>query len=123
MPDTFAVTVAHQPAQTVVAVAGEMDLATCPEVAAAAARRGRLDTLRLELSAMPFMDPAGLNLLLGPRSRMQERGGRLVLADLQAQPRHVLELTQSYALFEIVETRGTATGAGIAAVAGALPQG
>jgi hypothetical protein len=30
VPDTFTVTVAHQPAQTVVAVAGEMDLATCP---------------------------------------------------------------------------------------------
>lgn len=123
MPDTFTVTVAHQPAQTVVAVAGEMDLATCPEVAAAAARRGERDTLRLELSAMSFMDPAGLNLLLGLRRRMEAHGSRLVLADLQAQPRHVLELTQSYPLFEIVETPEPAEIAGIAAMAGALSDG
>ncbi|WP_228974421.1 STAS domain-containing protein [Streptomyces sp. DH12] len=101
MSDTFTVVVTHHPQSTVIAVTGEMDLTTCPRVDEACTVLpvgGK--TLRLDLSGVPFMDSTGLNLLLRLRRRVRDDGSRLVLAGLQPQPRHLLHLTEAYALFE-----------------------
>lgn len=111
MPD-FTVTAAHQPGTTVITIAGEMDIDTCPQVEEATTvlpLSGR--TLYLDLSGMSFMDSMGLNLLLQLRNRTRAAGSRLVLVHLQDQPSAVLRLTEAYALFDIIDTPvGSLTG-------------
>ncbi|MGI5484592.1 STAS domain-containing protein [Streptomyces lavendofoliae] len=108
MPKVFSVTVTHHPDETVIAVAGEMDVTTCPDVDSAATVTpvgGR--TLCLDLSEVSFIDSMGLNLLLRLRRRVRADGSRLVLTGLQEQARDLLHLTEAYALFDISD-RGPA---------------
>ncbi|MET9803053.1 STAS domain-containing protein [Streptomyces sp. NPDC006368] len=103
MTDAFAVTVTHRPDETVIAVSGEMDITTCPDVEAAAViipLGGK--TLLLDLTGVSFMDSAGLNLLLRLRRRLRSEGGRMAVTGLQDQPLGVLHLTEAYQLFDIV---------------------
>ncbi|MEV5439550.1 STAS domain-containing protein [Streptomyces sp. NPDC052682] len=90
----------HQHAdRTVVTVAGEMDLDSCPALEAATLvipLGGK--TLQLEMSGVSFMDSVGLNLLLKLRRRLVAQGGRLVVTGLQRQPASVLRLTETDAL-------------------------
>ncbi|MFF8387814.1 STAS domain-containing protein [Streptomyces kanasensis] len=104
MSDTFTVAVTHHPHGTLVAVTGEMDLTTCPRVEEACTVLpvgGK--TLRLDLSGVSFMDSTGLNLLLRLRRRVQGDGSRMVLTGLQDQPRHLLDLTEAYSLFDTTD--------------------
>lgn len=99
---TFDVGVATRPGGTVVTVAGDLDLATCPYVTRATDTiplRGR--TLTLELSAVTFMDSTGLNMLLGLRERARAEGGTLDLAGLPDQARKVLAHTGTGDLFTL----------------------
>jgi anti-sigma B factor antagonist len=85
----------HQHADgTVITVAGEIDLGSCPlleEATPVTPLAGK--TLRLEMSGVSFMDSAGLNYLLKLRQRLLTEGGRLLVAGLQGQPMSVLRLT------------------------------
>jgi anti-anti-sigma factor len=90
------VTTQHHSDRTVVTVAGEMDLASCPTLEEATLiipLDGK--TLQLEISGVPFMDSAGLNLLLKLRRRLVAEGGRLFITGLQTQPAGVLRLTET----------------------------
>ncbi|MFF9088562.1 STAS domain-containing protein [Streptomyces sp. NPDC014991] len=110
MPD-FTVTVAHHPDETVIAVTGEMDMSTCPQVKEAATTLPPGNTtLRLDLSGMSFMDSMGLNLLLTLRRRLRAEGGRLILAGVQDQPGGLLRLTGAYPLFDITEAADNLAG-------------
>ncbi|MBL1087467.1 STAS domain-containing protein [Streptomyces actinomycinicus] len=85
--------------RTVITVAGEIDLHTCPALAKAAGAVPRGGTaLHLEMSGVSFMDSSGLNLLLQLRQRLLAEGGQLVVVGLQDQPAQVLRLTGAYDL-------------------------
>lgn len=89
----------HDADSTVITVAGEIDLASCPaleEAVRVIPPGGR--TVCLEMSGVPFMDSTGLTFLLKLRRRLLAEGGRLCVAGLQEQPVSVLRLTQTYPL-------------------------
>jgi anti-anti-sigma factor len=86
----------------VVAVAGELDLETAPEVwdvLAHALEDGGL--VAIDLSGVTFMDSQGLNLLVRAHKRATFNGGRLVLRAPRPQARKVLQLTKLDEVFEI----------------------
>jgi len=74
----------------VVAVEGELDMATVPELEP---YLKALDgEVRLECSGLSFIDSRGFSLFVETHRRLTERGGRLVLAHLPANCRRVIEL-------------------------------
>ncbi|GEK00351.1 STAS domain-containing protein [Streptomyces sp. ATE26] len=97
--DDLTVIARRHPEHTVITVAGELDLETCPVLAQAAFAEplGGM-TLHLELSGVSFMDSSGLNLLLQLHQRLDGEGGRLLVSGLQDQPARVLHLTGAYAV-------------------------
>ncbi|MFJ7151522.1 STAS domain-containing protein [Streptomyces sp. NPDC100445] len=112
MPD-FTVTVTHYPGESVIALAGELDMSTCPQVdEATTALPAGATSLRLDLSGISFMDSMGLNLLLTLRRRIRADAGRLALAGVQEQPAGLLRLTGAYALFDITEAADSLAGSG-----------
>ncbi|MEU8587476.1 STAS domain-containing protein [Streptomyces sp. NPDC048664] len=85
--------------RTVITVAGEMDLHTCPALAQATLvipLNGK--TLHLEMSGVTFMDSSGLNFLLQLRRRLLADDGQLALSGLRGHPARVLHLTGAYDL-------------------------
>ena len=89
----FSVAVRRSDAGTVVTVAGELDVATAPELAQALADAGGQVTV--DLSATTFADPAALRVLLAARAK----GVRIrVLPRSGGQVARLLALTQTEAL-------------------------
>lgn len=96
----FTVLSQQYPDRSVITVRGEIDLHTCPQLARAAAiipLSGK--ALHVDLSGVSFMDSSGLNLLVLLRRRLRAEGGRLAVTGLQHQPAHLLQITETYALF------------------------
>jgi anti-anti-sigma factor len=90
-----ALSVLHPPAHTVVALHGELDIATAP-----AWRERLLGLLRpgtrlliLDLSGLSFCEAAGLAVLIGTRRRAMPLGIALVLAAPRPQVAKVLRAT------------------------------
>jgi anti-sigma B factor antagonist len=80
---------------TILAVTGELDLHTSPQL-----ERALTDVFDagdshvvLDLAAVPFMDSSSLGVVVGGSKRARERGGELVLLSLQPSPAKVLALT------------------------------
>lgn len=69
----------------VVAMLGELDLATAPRLAFRidAARRAGVRRLVIDLTAAEFCDSTGLRALVGCRHEVVAGGGRMALAVLQ----------------------------------------
>jgi anti-sigma B factor antagonist len=65
----------------VIAVAGELDIATAPSLCARldATRVGRRPRLLIDLSKVDFCDSTGLRALLGAASEVRTHGGRFAL--------------------------------------------
>jgi anti-anti-sigma factor len=79
---------------TLVRVAGEIDLATAPELDRELRRAQRTaGVVVLDLTAVSFMDCSGLHVILDARRRAFGRGGQLNLAGVGRQPRRLFELT------------------------------
>ncbi len=86
-------------------VEGEIDIATAPILRAelqsvidSGARVVAIDTV-----GVPFIDSAGLGVLIGSVRRLRERGGRLELQHVQPAPRKVIEITRLDEVFELTE--------------------
>ncbi|WP_433346844.1 STAS domain-containing protein [Micromonospora sp. CA-111912] len=78
------------------AVTGEVDLATSGELSAALA--GVLDgpplsALEVDFGGVRFLDSSGILVLLRTHARAAEQGCRLTVADVQPAVRRVLEIT------------------------------
>jgi anti-anti-sigma factor len=85
---------------TVVALDGELDLASAPELADVAARKlvdGQAAdvpvNLIIDLSKLTFCDSAGLRVFVKFRTDLAAKGGRFVLAAPQPIVRRVLEVS------------------------------
>jgi anti-sigma B factor antagonist len=89
--------------EQVVAVAGEIDVATSPELRQAI-ERVIDDTARLtiDLSGTTFIDSSGLGVLVGALKRARELGHEgIVLRGIQEPVRRVLEITGLAELFAV----------------------
>jgi anti-sigma B factor antagonist len=88
-----------------VAVAGEVDVATAPQL-----REALLEvidsgarSLRLDVADVAFIDSAGLGVLIGVLKRVREADGTIELVNLQPAPRKVVEITGLDELFVLVD--------------------
>lgn len=91
---------------TVIALDGELDLASAPDLSDVAARKvadgeaaGVPVNLIIDLSKLTFCDSAGLRVFVRFRSELEAKGGRLVLAAPQPIVRRVLEVSGLVELF------------------------
>jgi anti-sigma B factor antagonist len=90
----------------VVAVDGEVDLATSPRLAAAldeALTTAGATGVRVDLSQVEFMDSAGLRVLVAARGRAQDSGLVLTLHEPHDRVRRIIEIT---GLTEVFGLRG-----------------
>lgn len=78
-----------------VAVDGELDLASSPVLAEQLARAEEIDaaTVLVDLRKLDFMDSTGLHILLKAHRRAQELGRRFVLVRGSRQIERLLKLT------------------------------
>ena len=77
---TLGIVVAPEGDGYVVALAGEIDLATCEELGAAIEPLIEPDqTIVVDLSEVSFMDSSGLRVFLRARALLNDKGGTLVL--------------------------------------------
>lgn len=79
----FTIRVLTQPTTTVVAMSGELDLAAASALRTAITRTldEELRDLELDLSALTFLDAAGLQSLARARAEAVVRGARLEVID------------------------------------------
>jgi anti-sigma B factor antagonist len=79
--DPFSVDERDESGVRVIAVAGELDIATAPQLCARldATRVGRRPRLLVDLSAVDFCDSTGLRALLGAASEVRAHGGRFAI--------------------------------------------
>ncbi|MDX3234210.1 STAS domain-containing protein [Streptomyces sp. ME03-5709C] len=112
---SIGICVSEVPARTTIALTGELDLDTCPQVTAvtdAVRLRGR--TLRVDLSGVTFIGSTSLNMLLSLHLRAETEGGALELTGLQHQAQRVLALTGTCELFRILPHVPQAASGGVA---------
>jgi anti-anti-sigma factor len=91
---------------TVIALDGELDLASAPDVADVASSKvadGRRHLI-FDLSQLTFCDSAGLRVFVRYRAELDALGGRLVLAAPQPIVRRVLEVSGLVELFGCYQT-------------------
>jgi anti-sigma B factor antagonist len=84
-----------QPGAHVIRIAGELDLAGCPDLESAlrVAERVKADRIILDLEALTFVDSAGLGTLLRASRRSASDGNRLEITRGKGQPAEILRLT------------------------------
>jgi anti-sigma B factor antagonist len=91
----------------VIALRGELDVATVPALAEAlraAIARGRT-ALVIDLLELTFLDSTGLMVLLNGLRRVMRSDGRLVLACTNPTVLRLFEITGTATTFTIVDTR------------------
>ena len=94
------------PRVTVIALAGELDMAAAPEVRAAVDRAVAAErvALVLDLSETTFLDSSMLKELLRGDAELRARGSVLVIAAVGQVPRRLLELTRAWDLLQVAAT-------------------
>lgn len=104
-PPNFAIdAAARADGITTIRVSGELDLATAGELAAALSAALAAGDVVLDLSAVSFMDSAGVRSLNSALRETAEQGRRLtVRPDMQPIVSQVLELTGMMQLLQITE--------------------
>jgi anti-sigma B factor antagonist len=101
----FSVEVSLDEHAAVVAVTGELDLATSPELEAALERTSSgPDVVILDLRGVSFMDSTGLSLLVKARRRAQDAHQQLAVVKGGAQVQRLLELTGVAERLTLVDT-------------------
>jgi anti-anti-sigma factor len=94
-PSDFRISVTDDGDVTVVAVAGELDVATAPSLREELYRvidRG-VSKICVDLADMDFIDSTGLGVLVGALKRVKERDGVLELRSLPPSAQRVFEIT------------------------------
>ena len=95
---------------TIVALDGEFDLATAPEVrdAVLGAVTSNGDRVAVDMTACTFIDSTGLRILVEAGRKMQERGHKLALIGLHDQPLKIFELALGgrWEMFERTDADG-----------------
>ena len=113
MPPEFAVTETRRRHRHVVAVRGEIDLFTAPELKqkltdAIEAGKSRIV---VDLSETTFLDSTALGVLIGAVKRLRSRDGALVIVNTDQNIAKTFEITGLDQIFTIVGTRDDAIAA------------
>jgi anti-sigma B factor antagonist len=97
MTGDLTVSVSAGPSCALVTVAGECDITTAPLLLAALSTRiaGGGGLVVVDLSALRYLDAAGIHALLAARSALASRGRSLALASPQRIVSRMLELTRA----------------------------
>lgn len=93
-----------EPGAVVVAVAGDLDIATADQLfreAGDVLRAGEPTTLVLDLSGVSFLDSSGIGTLVELRNVATDSGGALVLRKPSERTRRLLEITALDSVFTI----------------------
>ena len=101
----FSVEEHNEAGAAVVAVAGELDLRTSPQLEKALVRAfdGGAELVILDLRQIEFMDSTGLRVLLSAHQRAHESGRRFALVRGADQVERVLTLTGVRELLTVVD--------------------
>jgi anti-sigma B factor antagonist len=114
MPAEFAITEDVLDAgREVIAVRGEIDLFTAPELKqklAEAIEAGR-NKVVVDLTETTFLDSTALGVLIGAVKRLRSDHGRLVLVNVDANIAKTFEITGLDQIFTILSTREDAIAA------------
>jgi anti-sigma B factor antagonist len=97
----------------VIAVAGEVDLFTAPELKAALAEAMDAGRIRLvvDLTDTTFLDSTALGVLIGTVKRLRMRDGRLTLVNTDPNIAKTFDITGLDQIFTICSTREAAVAA------------
>jgi anti-sigma B factor antagonist len=87
----------------IVAVSGEIDLYTAPQLQAEFARLISTSPQRvvIDMSEVEFCDSTGVNVLLSALKRLRERGGDLEVAAPRSAVRKILQVTGLDSVFTV----------------------
>jgi len=114
MPPEFALTEESlDPDRHVVAVRGEIDLFTAPELKQKltdAIESGK-NRIVVDLSDTTFLDSTALGVLIGAVKRLRSREGALVIVNVDQNIAKTFEITGLDQIFTILSTRGDAIAA------------
>jgi anti-sigma B factor antagonist len=92
----FDIAISERDGWAVLAVTGELDVATAPKLRQEAVRMSAAGQHRvvLDLSGVGFLDSTGLGVIVGILKRSRTNGGELLLAGAEPQVRKVFEITR-----------------------------
>lgn len=95
VPDHFRVEVRHASDRVVLALRGELDLASAPALQAEIeeAAGGGAPRIVLDLTDLEFIDSTGLRIMLAAHENARERGQELVLTQASEQVQRLLRIT------------------------------
>src|SRR6185503_13597338 len=109
MPARFEVTdEALDPQRHVVAVSGEVDLYTASDLKAVLSHAvdDGCTSLVIDLTNTNFMDSTGLSTLVSAQKRMRQRGGKLVIVNVDPSLAYTFQITGLDLVFTVVTTAG-----------------
>lgn len=106
-------TVDSTPALTCIAVEGELDTATAPDLdlAIQACLADGATALLLDLTSTDYVSSMGLRVFLSTLKSLKTSGGRLVLSGLNDEVQEIIDLAGFAPLFEICDTADQARAA------------
>jgi anti-sigma B factor antagonist len=108
----FDLQVRQQEGWVVLAVVGEVDLASAPKVRQAVidalAAGGGPPSVVLDLGSVDFIDSSGLGVVLGALKRVRAAGGRLRVVVREPQVRRIFELTDLDRILALAPSLGEA---------------
>jgi anti-sigma B factor antagonist len=95
------------PAAAVIALAGEVDLYTCPEFKAELLRviADGATLVAVDLTETTFIDSTALGVLLRGVERLRQKGGRLTVVCVDPNMTKIFEVTGLNRIFSIYGTR------------------
>jgi anti-sigma B factor antagonist len=98
------ISVAHGSSHAVMAVSGELDLATTPELEARLRERDVADgDLEMDLSQLSFIDASGLRALIAASRAAMARGHRLCVSRTSPSLDRLLRITGARGLLGLAE--------------------
>jgi anti-sigma B factor antagonist len=92
----FDLTVTDRDNCAVLAVTGELDVATAPQLRQEAVRLANSGSTHLviDLSGVDFLDSTGLGVIVGVLKRLRTHGGELAVAGAENHVRKVFDITR-----------------------------
>ncbi len=106
MQTDFRVEMRTEGRATVVAVTGELDLASSPELEQRLEQFYASDSelLVIDLRGLEFMDSTGLSVIVGAQQKLIDAGRRLIIVRGPQQVQRLLDLTGVAERLELVDT-------------------